>query len=39
MFELEANTDPKRRDPIAFVRVCSGKFEKEMLVKHARWHG
>ncbi|MEG4520462.1 MULTISPECIES: hypothetical protein [unclassified Microcoleus] len=35
VFKLQANMDPKRRR-IAFVRVCSGKFEKEMLVKHAR---
>jgi peptide chain release factor 3 len=28
--------DPKHRDRIAFVRVCSGKFEKDMVVKHAR---
>ena len=24
--------DPKHRDRIAFVRVCSGKFEKDMQV-------
>ncbi|MEG4258525.1 hypothetical protein QUA19_00090 [Microcoleus sp. POL1_C1] len=34
VFKLQANMDPKRRDPIAFVRVCSGKFEKDMMVKH-----
>jgi peptide chain release factor 3 len=28
--------DPKHRDRVAFVRVCSGKFEKDMLVNHAR---
>lgn len=33
VFKLQANMDPKRRG-IAFVRVCSGKFEKDMMVKH-----
>ena len=28
--------DPKHRDRVAFVRVCSGKFEKDMTVQHAR---
>jgi peptide chain release factor 3 len=28
--------DPKHRDRVAFVRVCSGKFEKDMVVQHAR---
>jgi peptide chain release factor 3 len=28
--------DPKHRDRIAFLRVCSGKFEKDMVVNHAR---
>lgn len=36
VFKLQANMDPKHRDRIAFVRVCSGKFEKDMVVKHAR---
>jgi peptide chain release factor 3 len=36
VFKLQANMDPKHRDRIAFVRVCSGKFEKDMLVNHAR---
>jgi peptide chain release factor 3 len=36
VFKLQANMDPKHRDRIAFVRVCSGKFEKDMLVSHAR---
>jgi peptide chain release factor 3 len=28
--------DPKHRDRIAFVRVCSGKFERDMSVQHSR---
>jgi peptide chain release factor 3 len=36
VFKLQANMDPKHRDRIAFVRVCSGKFEKDMSVNHAR---
>jgi len=36
VFKLQANMDPKHRDRIAFIRVCSGKFEKDMVVKHAR---
>ncbi len=36
VFKLQANMDPKHRDRVAFVRVCSGKFEKDMTVCHAR---
>lgn len=36
VFKLQANMDPKHRDRIAFVRVCTGKFEKDMSVNHAR---
>lgn len=36
VFKLQANMDPKHRDRIAFMRVCSGKFEKDMVVSHAR---
>jgi peptide chain release factor 3 len=36
VFKLQANMDPKHRDRIAFVRVCTGKFEKDMTVTHAR---
>jgi len=36
VFKLQANMDPKHRDRVAFVRVCSGKFEKDMTVFHAR---
>jgi peptide chain release factor 3 len=36
VFKLQANMDPKHRDRVAFVRVCSGKFEKDMTVQHPR---
>ena len=36
VFKLQANMDPRHRDCLAFVRVCSGKFTKDMLVTHAR---
>ncbi|NJR68417.1 MAG: peptide chain release factor 3 [Synechococcales cyanobacterium CRU_2_2] len=36
VFKLQANMDPKHRDRIAFIRVCSGRFEKDMTVQHAR---
>lgn len=36
VFKLQANMDPKHRDRVAFVRVCTGKFEKDMNVNHAR---
>jgi peptide chain release factor 3 len=36
VFKIQANMDPKHRDRIAFVRVCSGKFERDMAVTHVR---
>src|SRR4029077_14707825 len=30
IFKIQANMDPKHRDRIAFLRVCSGKFERDM---------
>jgi peptide chain release factor 3 len=36
VFKIQANMDPKHRDRIAFVRVCSGKFERDMTVLHQR---
>ncbi len=36
VFKLQANMDTRHRDRVAFVRVCSGKFEKDMTVNHAR---
>jgi peptide chain release factor 3 len=36
IFKIQANMDPKHRDRIAFLRVCSGKFERDMTVHHSR---
>jgi peptide chain release factor 3 len=36
VFKLQANMDPRHRDRVAFVRVCTGKFEKDMAVSHTR---
>jgi peptide chain release factor 3 len=36
IFKIQANMDPKHRDRIAFVRVVSGKFERDMTVLHVQ---
>ena len=36
VFKIQANMDPRHRDRIAFLRVCSGRFEKGMEVKQVR---
>ncbi len=36
VFKIQANMDPKHRDRIAFVRICSGKFKRGMKLKHIR---
>jgi len=36
IFKIQANMDPKHRDRIAFVRVVSGKFERDMVVIHVQ---
>ncbi len=36
VFKIQANMDPRHRDRIAFARVCSGTFHREMDVTHAR---
>ena len=33
VFKIQANMDPKHRDRIAFVRVCSGKFERGIKLR------
>jgi len=33
IFKIQANMDPKHRDRIAFLRVCSGKFERGIKLK------
>ena len=36
IFKIQANMDPSHRDRIAFLRICSGRFEKGMKVQHVR---
>ena len=36
VFKIQANMDPKHRDRIAFLRVCSGHYEKGMKMHHVR---
>ncbi len=36
VFKIQANMDPRHRDRIAFLRVCSGKYEKGMKMRHVR---
>ena len=36
VFKIQANMDPKHRDRLAFIRVCSGKYEKDMSIYNAR---
>ena len=36
VFKIQANMDPNHRDRIAFMRVCSGAFERGMKLKHVR---
>jgi peptide chain release factor 3 len=36
VFKIQGNMDPRHRDRVAFVRVCSGKFTREMAVVHSR---
>ena len=36
VFKIQANMDPKHRDRIAFVRVCSGRYSKGMKMTHVR---
>jgi peptide chain release factor 3 len=35
VFKVQANMDPAHRDRVAFVRVCSGRFERGMVLTHA----
>jgi len=36
VFKIQANMDPNHRDRIAFLRVCSGKYDKNMKMRHVR---
>ncbi len=36
IFKIQANMDPKHRDRVAFLRICSGRYQKAMKVRHVR---
>lgn len=36
VFKIQANMDRRHRDRVAFIRICSGKFERGMKVFHSR---
>jgi peptide chain release factor 3 len=36
VFKIQANMDPSHRDRLAFVRICSGRFTRGMLVRGSR---
>ncbi len=36
VFKIQANMDPRHRDRIAFMRICSGRYNKGMKMRHVR---
>ena len=36
IFKIQANMDPAHRDRVAYMRVCSGRFTRNMSVRHVR---
>ncbi len=36
VFKIQANMDRKHRDRVAFIRICSGRFERGMKINHVR---
>ena len=36
VFKIQANMDPKHRDRIAFLRICSGSYKRGMKLNHLR---
>ena len=36
VFKIQANMDPRHRDRIAFMRLCSGRYDKGMKMRHVR---
>jgi peptide chain release factor 3 len=36
VFKIQANMDPKHRDRVAFLRVCSGQYQQGMKMRHVR---
>jgi peptide chain release factor 3 len=38
VFKIHANMDPSHRSCIAFVKICSGRFERNVAYKHVRFN-
>ncbi|PIP79886.1 MAG: peptide chain release factor 3 [Gammaproteobacteria bacterium CG22_combo_CG10-13_8_21_14_all_40_8] len=36
VFKIQANMDPNHRDRVAFLRICSGQYNKGIKLKHVR---
>ncbi|MEO5377851.1 MAG: peptide chain release factor 3 [Magnetococcus sp. DMHC-6] len=36
VFKIQANMDPKHRDRVAFIRICSGRFQRGMKLRQVR---
>ncbi len=36
VFKIQANMDPRHRDRVAFVRICSGRFARDLTVRNGR---
>jgi peptide chain release factor 3 len=36
VFKIQANMDPNHRDRLVFLRVCSGRFRRDLPVRHSR---
>ncbi len=36
IFKIQANMNPKHRDRVAFIRIVSGEFKRDMTVSHPR---
>ena len=36
VFKIQANMNPKHRDSVAYMRICSGRFTRNMQVNHSR---
>lgn len=36
VFKIQANMDKRHRDSMAFLRICSGKFDRDLVVKNHR---
>ena len=36
VFKIQANMDPRHHDSVAFVRICSGALDRDLVVRNAR---